>query len=200
MMTILAQAEDAAAGTNTIEDVLAPLLMVVGVILLGFILVGSVRGKIARRQAATLSPREQIAHARDRSGAQDDAYAAGAALLDTARRLAAQLDDKAERLEQLLAEAEQRIASLDRLLEESEVMLSGAMPAEGPRDAAAGARYGREAASGRALAPSAPPADPLTTTVYELADAGRNPVEIARQLDEQIGKVELILALRGDDR
>jgi hypothetical protein len=32
--------------------------------------------------------------------------------------------------------------------------------------------------------------------VYELADGGRDPVEIARALDEQIGKVELILALR----
>ena len=47
---------------------------------------------------------------------------------------------------------------------------------------------------------SAVPADPLTTTVYELADAGHGPVEIAQQLEEQVGKVELILALRGDDR
>jgi hypothetical protein len=38
--------------------------------------------------------------------------------------------------------------------------------------------------------------DPLTRRVYELSDAGHNPVDIARALDEQIGKVELILALR----
>ncbi|GEM_PF-1251026 len=42
------------------------------------------------------------------------------------------------------------------------------------------------------------PIDPLTANVYELADRGRSPVEIARYLDEQVGKVELILALRGD--
>ena len=38
--------------------------------------------------------------------------------------------------------------------------------------------------------------DSLTLAVYERADAGRNPIEIARELEEQVGKVELILALR----
>lgn len=38
--------------------------------------------------------------------------------------------------------------------------------------------------------------DPLTRTVYELADEGKTAVQIARQLDEHLGKVELILALR----
>ena len=40
--------------------------------------------------------------------------------------------------------------------------------------------------------------DPLAEQIYELADAGRTPVEIAQDLDEQVGKVELILALRPD--
>jgi len=38
--------------------------------------------------------------------------------------------------------------------------------------------------------------DPFTQQVYDLADAGKNPVEIASQLNEQTGKVELVLALR----
>ncbi len=38
--------------------------------------------------------------------------------------------------------------------------------------------------------------DPLTRSVYKLADSGHDTVSIARELDEQIGKVELILALR----
>lgn len=38
--------------------------------------------------------------------------------------------------------------------------------------------------------------DPLTANVYELADRGRTNIEIAQYLDEQVGKVELILALR----
>ena len=50
----------------------------------------------------------------------------------------------------------------------------------------------------RASAPSngAQRTDPLTEEIYELADAGRTPVEIAQHLAEQVGKVELILALR----
>ncbi|MCK4872158.1 MAG: hypothetical protein KAS72_05500 [Phycisphaerales bacterium] len=41
-----------------------------------------------------------------------------------------------------------------------------------------------------------PPDDPLTRRVYQMADRGAEPVEIAQTLDEQVGKVELILALR----
>lgn len=63
-------------------------------------------------------------------------------------------------------------------------------------------RYVSEDDGGYALTPeivvpSAPlTLDPLSASVYELADRGRSPVEIAQQLDEQVGKVELILALR----
>lgn len=38
--------------------------------------------------------------------------------------------------------------------------------------------------------------DTLTRSIYALADAGSDPLEIAKQLDEHVGKVELILALR----
>lgn len=192
---ILAQAEDAATGGGMIQNILAPLLMVVGVVLLGFILVGSVRGKIARRQAETPSPREHIAQLKARAGGQENVYAANAELLDTAQRLAGQLDAKAERLEQLMAEAEQRVAALRGVLEEADASLLGPSTGGALPRAVAGEPLGRIGPSSAA----AVPADPLTTTVYELADAGHDPVRIAQQLDEQVGKVELILALRGDD-
>jgi hypothetical protein len=38
--------------------------------------------------------------------------------------------------------------------------------------------------------------DLLTQAVYDLADAGRSPVEIAGELHEHTGKIELILNLR----
>lgn len=44
--------------------------------------------------------------------------------------------------------------------------------------------------------PRDPAVDPLNQQVYELSDEGLPPVEIARQLNQQTGKVELILALR----
>jgi len=40
------------------------------------------------------------------------------------------------------------------------------------------------------------PTNSLTANIYELADRGLSPVAIARDLDEPIGKIELILALR----
>jgi len=43
---------------------------------------------------------------------------------------------------------------------------------------------------------SEPPADPLHQEVYELADDGHTPLAIARRLDQQVGTIELILALR----
>ena len=38
--------------------------------------------------------------------------------------------------------------------------------------------------------------DSLTSGIYELADRGLSPIAIAQDLDEHVGKVELILALR----
>ncbi len=146
----------------------------VGVVTIGMILTMSIRSKIAARNAQRPDPRElprQTAHARHATG---DAEAVMSRLLDLSQRLAAQLDNKAERLEQLLEEADERIARLEQH----------------------GAAGGPVAA--RKSGPAAPvaTADPLTSSVYRLADEGRNCVEIARQLNEQVGKVELILALR----
>ena len=102
-----------------------------------------------------------------------DTHMYTAKLQDTARRLSGQLDNKARRLEVLIDEADQRIAAL------------GA-PAE------PASRRATEPASGN----SERQPDELTRAVYEQADAGRSALEIAQQLDEQVGKVELILALR----
>lgn len=83
--------------------------------------------------------------------------------------LAAQMDRQAERLERLIAEADGRIRRLERLAAE----------ASRPREPA-----------------RTTDADPLAARIYDLADQGMPAVEIARSLDQQTGKVELILALR----
>lgn len=81
--------------------------------------------------------------------------------------LAGQMERQAARLERLLGEADARIRQLERL----------------------------NAGQGRTV-PRDPAVDPLNQQVYELSDEGLPPVEIARQLNQQTGKVELILALR----
>ena len=166
-----------------VDQPLGPLpAVVMVVVMVGFaiFMTFSIRGKISRRNAARPSARELVEqmknHPRVVAG---DAQGYTAELHDTARRLSAQLDNKAHRLEKLIEEADQRIAAL------------------GPSAAAA------PPATGAVPIPATPApsngeqrVDPLTEEIYELADAGRTSVEIAQRLDEQVGKVELILALR----
>jgi hypothetical protein len=86
----------------------------------------------------------------------------------------------AEELAGLLAgQMERQAARLERLIAESDARI----------------RQLERLNAGRA-APRDPAVDPLNQQVYELSDEGLPPVEIARQLNQQTGKVELILALR----
>jgi hypothetical protein len=87
----------------------------------------------------------------------------------------------AEELLQLLAEqADQHAARLERLI----------------ADADARIRKLEQVASAASARPRPERADPLNQQIYQLSDEGLPPVEIARQLEQQTGKVELVLALR----
>jgi hypothetical protein len=159
------------------QSPLAPVLLVTGVVMLGVLLTFGIRAKIARRNRDRPSPRELIEQVKATHEQANDAHAVSSHLADTARRLSAQLDNKARRLEVLIGQADERITAL-----------SG-----GAREAPSS----RQGSGGRENSPPAPPPlDPLTRSVYEHADTGLSALEIAQQLDEQVGKVELILALR----
>lgn len=87
--------------------------------------------------------------------------------------IADELDGRAARLERLIAQADDRIASLQR----------NAAPSQ------------RSVTSTTQSTPT-PAIDDTTREVYRLADSGVSPVTIAQTLGEHVGKVELILALR----
>ena len=91
-------------------------------------------------------------------------------------RLASDLEARAERLERLLALASGRIRELERLIQL------------------------QPAAETRLIEPKPQPrgegVDASHLDVYELADNGHTPVEIAKRLDRPTGQVELILNLR----
>jgi hypothetical protein len=95
--------------------------------------------------------------------------------LAQARELSAildsQVDEAARRLERLIGQADEKIQRLERLAA-AELRVRTPYRAE------------------------APAVDPMNQQVYALADDGLPPVEIARQLQQHTGKVELILALR----
>ncbi len=192
-------------------EVLAQMLLVIGVVGIGVLLTVSIRRKIAKKNAATPEPRQRIAQAKSVRRLAEDKHAVSSELHDTAQRLAAALDNKAERLEQLIMEAEGRITELQGLVDStvSQVRVdpfpqaeTEAISHEIERHLPPGTTPGtipESAPDPQVMAPVAEPPrnlDPLTCSVYELSDAGHNSVSIAQVLDEQIGKVELILALR----
>lgn len=101
-------------------------------------------------------------------------------LQELSRKISAEIDTRFIKLETAIRDADRRIATLNRLAR------------------------GQETASFADL-PAAPPAgdfdpgvaaDTRHQVVYELADAGFSPVDIARDLGKTPGEVELILNLR----
>jgi hypothetical protein len=151
---------------------LSNLLMMAGVVLALLVVMTSMRRKL-RHQEPAMKPSERIAELKQTHEMSGDLRQMMVELEDLTRRFGAQLDAKALRLERLMAEADERIARLEK-----------------------GSSAEAGAGQGSAAREPAEPVDPLAEAVYRLADQGRKPVEIARQLDEQVGKVELILALR----
>ncbi|MEM8835647.1 MAG: hypothetical protein AAGD00_07495 [Planctomycetota bacterium] len=101
------------------------------------------------------------------------------------RVCSAQLDNRLDRLERLLERA-------DRITEpkpqQRPVAPSASRPAEVSSPSTPRLRTTHAFA--------ATEVDPLSSQVYALSDEGFPAVEIAQRLDEQVGKVELILALR----
>jgi hypothetical protein len=109
-------------------------------------------------------------------------------MLDTARQMTAQLDTRAARLEVLMKEADQKLAALKAatsplpsIAVEVPITANPPAPISEPRPP---------------VAKLETPPDPRHADVYQMADQGNSPNEIARQLNRPHGEVELILALR----
>lgn len=167
--------------------------------------------------------REHLERYKQRDGVKNDLEGLMVEIEQLAKRLGAQLDAKSMRLEKLIDDADLRIAQLQQAMKaehaghpsdstrppaSAETIArqpeTAAEPPEAkvsPPDAKTappGADAGAGADVPHAPAPSdgTPPPDALAADVARLADAGRSADQIARQLGEHVGKVELILALR----
>lgn len=105
-------------------------------------------------------------------------------LSEMTRQMSAQLDTRAAKLEMLIKEADEKIALLQQLRQNSE--LSGPSPVQHltPQDLP----------PVRRAEPSE--TDPVHARVYTLADEGKTVSQIASALSRPSGEIELILALR----
>ena len=154
------------------------MLVLAGILVLAFLMMIAVRQKFARRQNERVEPRERLERIRTAHAGREDSMSVQAEMTDHARTLAARLDAKVQRLEILIEQADQRIAALRSVVDQDR------------------SETDEIEQTLREIECEPQDLDPLTQSVYELADAGRNPLQIAQALDEQIGKVQLILALR----
>ncbi|MFG0283753.1 MAG: hypothetical protein ACF8R7_04965 [Phycisphaerales bacterium JB039] len=151
-------------------NALSSALIALGAMMLIWLLL---RWQWRRQRAMTNQPaRDQVADLRQAARQREAEQGASAELVELSRRLLAQIDARSTQLEGLIEDADQRIEQLRGLA-------------------------GAPAATPGRPPPSEPVgADPIARGVYELADEGLGPVEIARRLDQHVGAVELILALR----
>ncbi|MBZ0172979.1 MAG: hypothetical protein K8E66_11400, partial [Phycisphaerales bacterium] len=161
------------------SDGLSGILMAGGVLIIVVILLRRLwRGKRRRHATETPTPREQIAALRTQAENRSRIETFRIEAHDFTRQMAALLDTKAARLEQLIADADDRLC---RLAEAEHG--SPPQPTRPPKN----------------RTPSIEPTaavDPGHVRIYQLADSGMDSIEIARQTGQPTGQVELILALR----
>ncbi|MEM7627580.1 MAG: hypothetical protein AAF333_18445 [Planctomycetota bacterium] len=160
-------------------------LFIVGVVFISAWLLMRLRKRNLRGPGYTTA-QEHLERYKQKDAVRNDLEGLMVDIEQLAKRLGAQLDAKAIRVEKLIDDADLRIAQLQKAMQEQHAGLPAAPAPEATPEAVA---------ETPAASPEEP-ADPLTVDVYRLADEGLGPPEIARRLDEHVGKIELILALR----
>lgn len=146
--------------------------LILGVAIIAITLTRLTRRRMAAMRQADATDREQrTASTRQATGLRDQLDGLMVDLEELARATNAQIDTRFAKLDLLLREADEKIARLESLASQ----LNGT-----PRSAST----------------VAVEVKPEHRRVHELADAGRRPVDIARELNRPVGEVELILALR----
>lgn len=145
-------------------------------------------------QARRLTVGEQVERSKQYRGVHGDLEKLMVEVEQLAKRFAAQLDAKAVQIEDLVRAADMRIEALQKLMEHkpTDNQDGATRPADGEIPLTP-----MKAPPLPSTAPSTDlPTQELSRRVCSLSDAGMAPVDIARELAEHVGKIELILSLR----
>jgi len=170
-----------------------------GVLLIIMSMMMGIRKKHKRSQEQGTS-RDRVDDLKQRHKLRGDLEQLMIEVEQLAKRFGAQLDAKTMHMEQLISEADRKIAELKQmeLARQNAAKLQQAMASPFDENPSLQTQP-------QALTPTDESADEpspqnaeevLKQSVYELAEQGHDPGEIARQLNEHVGKIELILALR----
>lgn len=156
---------------------------------------------IRRARRPTVSGREQarqqMSRLRDEAEIRSSMDKLLIRLEEYSRDVNGQLDTKFVRLEQVIQDADDRISRLRSVIDEHDKRL-GRLVETSRRLRTRSEPDAEKAPDSPAVAPSgdANPRDPRYKNVYDLADAGSSPVDIAERLGMPAGEIELILNLR----
>ena len=170
-------------------NIAIPLL---GVLLITIGMMMGIRSK-RRRAGARSSAREHVDELRQKQAVRGDLEQLMTEVEQLARRFGAQLDAKTMQMERLIEEADRKIAELKQLEQARRDAMSLHTPEPSNFPAPPSANPQPPTPNPQ---PSPSPDETLKRSVCALADRGVDAVEIAKQLNEHVGKVELILALR----
>lgn len=158
-------------------------MLAVGVVGL-LVLLGSTRRRVRRsQQSSGVSVRERYADLQHEASSSRDVETVMRELDQLSRQIHGRLDTKLAKLEAVIRDADERIDRLSRMARAG----NGAGTVDvtlDPEDPLAATPRGSESA------------DSPHASVYQLADGGRSPIEIAEALGRATGEVELILSLR----
>ena len=200
------------------------ILLAVAMIILVFLMFRSLKKthkSNAARTNAMGSPSERIEELRQRAeSSMEPAERLMVEAEDIARRLGAVLDNKAARLELLIEEADAKLDQLNRAISNNPKPVQEQLNAPEPAPAARSApraidpnlldrarleqdQQEREArVAGRIEPAPSVPEEPepieisISDQIHELALKGKSPNEIAQQLKQPVGQVELIINLQ----
>lgn len=177
---------------NAMSDAgLANVLLAAGIVLVMFYLISRSRKRGKQPPPTRLSVQETLEKQKQTRALGGDLEQVMVEIEQMSRRVGSQLDAQAARLEALIAEADRRIAKL----KSSET--SASIPTRATSGSAGHDHQADHVAPpAQVSVEKSLPADPLSRQVYALADRGMKAEAIAQELQEHIGKVELILALR----
>jgi hypothetical protein len=184
-------AAEAGAGGNS---VLAGVMMAAGVLIITVVMMMRLWRARRRNTARAATPIADRAGLTPRAAAREGTERMEAVMVEMqelTRVCAAQVENRVARLEMLLREADDRIARLSAA--------TGETPQVSARNPSQGSVGGAAARPAPVVRPIIG-ADELSQRVYALADTGMAPGDVARELGEHTGKVELILALRQESR
>lgn len=179
---------------------LPAIAMIAGILILGSLMMVFFHHRERQLKALAAQIAGDIEEARALRSQLEDVHMRASNMMVTAQRLAARLDERVAALDMASLRMNATRNALPRTPAPAHTRArpSDVVAPESAYAATSGSQPDRARTGGAATATlsSRPAIDPLTRQVYDLADAGRTPLSIARDLNEQVGKVELILALR----